>query len=274
MASKNSILLLIATFLVVLAPAAFGQAASNRWEWMGGSNTLPSCSSPGECSAPGVYGAEGKFAAGNIPPGRQGAGSWKDSSGNFWLFGGQTWNVTANKYGDLNDLWEFNPVTGQWAWMGGSSTTPACSNQEACGQTGTYGTLDSASTGNNPGARISPATWTASNGHLWLFGGTGFDSVGNYGNLNDLWEFNPSTLEWTWEGGSSVIPNSLDSQGSVGIYGKLGTPSAANIPGGRSQASTWTDSSGNLWLFDGDGYANSQSQEGAERLNDLWSYRP
>jgi len=271
MASKNSILLLIATFLVVIAPAAFGQAASNRWEWMGGSNTLPSCSSPGECSAPGVYGAEGKFAAGNIPPGRQGAGSWKDSSGNFWLFGGQTWSATANKYGDLNDLWEFNPVSGQWAWMGGSSTTPACSNQEACGQTGTYGTLDSASTGNNPGARISPATWTTGNGHLWLFGGTGFDSVGNYGNLNDLWEFNPSTLEWTWEGGSSVIPNSLDSQGSVGIYGKLGTPSAANIPGGRSQASTWTDSSGNLWLFGGFG---DDSLGNENWLNDMWRFNP
>ncbi len=38
---------------------------------------------------------------------------------------------------------------------------------------------------------------------LWLFGGFGIDSTGESGLLNDLWEFNPSTLEWTWMGGSS-----------------------------------------------------------------------
>jgi hypothetical protein len=50
------------------------------------------------------------------------------------------------------------------------------------------------------------------------------------------------TNEWTWMGGSNT-------SGSVGpttpgVYGTLGTPAAANIPGIRWGASNWTDSSG------------------------------
>jgi antitoxin ParD1/3/4 len=37
------------------------------------------------------------------------------------------------------------------------------------------------------------------NGNLWQFGGSGNDSsVLNYGSLDDLWEYNPSTGEWAW----------------------------------------------------------------------------
>ncbi len=53
------------------------------------------------------------------------------------------------------------------------------------------------------------------------------------GYLNDLWEFNPSTNEWTWMGGSSTVGSN---GGQSGVYGTLGTPAAGNIPGGREQA--------------------------------------
>ena len=52
--------------------------------------------------------------------------------------------------------------------------------------------------------------------------------------------------EWTWEGGSSTrssIPSS--------VYGTEGVAAAGNIPGGRAGAASWTDSSGNFWLFGG-----------------------
>ena len=49
-----------------------------------------------------------------------GASSWTDSSGNLWLFGG--YGVDANGLeSGLNDLWEFNPSTNEWAWMGGAA---------------------------------------------------------------------------------------------------------------------------------------------------------
>src|ERR1039458_4944421 len=47
-------------------------------------------------------------------------------------------------------------------------------------------------------------------------------------------------------GGSNI-------HGQSGVYGTLGTASAANIPGSREDAMSWTDKSGNLWLFGGAG---------------------
>ena len=41
------------------------------------------------------------------------------------------------------------------------------------------------------------------------------------------------------------------------------------MPGARYAASTWSDSSGNFWLFGGAGY---DSTGGAGNLNDLWRY--
>src|SRR5271170_4408486 len=79
----------------------------------------------------------------------------------------------------------------EWTWMGGTD-----SNNQA----GVYGTLGTPATGNLPGSRDSAATWTDSNGNLWLFGGTGIDASGNLGYLNDLWEYSPSTNQWTWMG--------------------------------------------------------------------------
>ena len=37
------------------------------------------------------------------------------------------------------------------------------------------------------------STWIDSSGNLWLFGGYGYDSTGQLGYLNDLWQYDPST---------------------------------------------------------------------------------
>jgi N-acetylneuraminic acid mutarotase len=222
--------------------------STNEWAWMGGSNTI---------GATGVYGTLGTPAAGNFPGGRVDAASWTDSSGNFWLFGGQGYDADGN-YGFPNDLWEFNPSTNEWAWMGGSSTLA----YDEYGQPGVYGTLGEYAAGNVPGGRWGGSGWTDSSGHLWLFGGQGayYEDSG----FNDLWEFNPSTNEWAWMGGSDT--------GQPGVYGTLGTPAAGNFPGSRSQAVSWTDSSGSFWLFGGSGVEASGTQWGY--LNDLWEFNP
>jgi hypothetical protein len=155
----------------------------------------------------GVYGTLGTPAAGNLPQGREGASSWTDSSGNLWLFGGTGLDANDNG-GDLNDLWEYNTSTNQWVWMSGSSTV---------NHSGVYGTLGTPAAGNTPGARFAAANWTDRSGNLWLFGGAGDDANGNAGQLNDLWEYNTSTNQWTWMGGSSAASQ-------AGVYGTLGTP--------------------------------------------------
>lgn len=71
--------------------------------------------------APSAYGTLGVPSADNLPGNRESAASWTDSKGNLWLFGGDG-DDSSGKLGYLNDLWEFNPSTDKWVWMGGKNT--------------------------------------------------------------------------------------------------------------------------------------------------------
>ena len=197
--------------------------------------------------------------------------------GNFWLFGGEGFDDEREK-GDLNDLWEFSPSTGQWTWMGGSSTMVCGLPGYPCGVSGVYGVLGTPASANIPGGRSNAASWTDSSGNLWLFGGAGSDADGNSGDLNDLWEFSSSAGQWAWIGGSSemtcVTAPSQPSGvlcGQSGVYGTLEIPGAGDKPGGRDSASSWTDSKGNFWLFGGMGFDATGSYG---LLNDLWKFDP
>jgi N-acetylneuraminic acid mutarotase len=103
-------------------------------------------------------------------------------------------------------------------------------------------------------------SWLDSRGRLWLFGGYGYDPAGNQGHLNDLWQYNPTSREWTWVSGANFI-------NQPGLYGTKGTASRSNVPGARQKAAAWINSSGKLWLFGGYGYASAGNQG---YLNDLW----
>ncbi|MFC5863728.1 chitobiase/beta-hexosaminidase C-terminal domain-containing protein [Acidicapsa dinghuensis] len=232
---------------------------------MGGSNT-------DNKGSHGVYGTLGVPAALNSPSGRSFGVKWTDSDGHFWLFGGLGSDAVGTQ-GFLNDLWEYDPSAHDWAWMGGSSNIGATciqiTSQTFCGESGVYGTLGAPASGNAPGGREWATSWSDYSGHLWLFGGWGFDSAGTLGFLNDLWEFDPTSKQWTWMGGSSTVPSLFD--GEPGIYGTLGTPASTNIPGARYETASWTDHDGNFWLFGGVGYNGTDIQC---YLNDLWEYSP
>jgi hypothetical protein len=216
--------------------------SAGEWTWMSGSNVA---------NQEGIYGTQGTAAAGNVPGARNGAVSWTDASGNFWLWGGVGYD-SAGASGNLNDLWEYS--AGAWTWMGGSNVN---------GQSGTYGTQGTPAAGNVPGARTGAVGWTGASGNFWLFGGDGYDSTGiAVGWLNDLWEY--SAGQWTWMGGSNV-------NGQLGTYGTEGTAALSNVPGARTLGVGWTDESGNFWLFGGIGYG-SLGANGS--LNDFWQYKP
>lgn len=240
------------------------QSSSGKWVWMSGSSTLL-CGSTGLCvGQPGVYGTMGIPAPGNAPGGRDYSASWSDSNGNFWLFGGNGEDSTGN-LAELNDLWKYTPASNQWTWVGGSSTG-VLSRYSSYGQPGVYGTLGVPAAENIPGGRYSSASWVDSQGNFWLFGGQGQDITGDSVLLNDMWEFNLSSAQWTWMGGSNVV-NSNSQYGVAGVYGTQGVAAAANIPGSRWGAATWTDTSGNLWLFGGNDGIDSYE-------NDLWKFNP
>ncbi len=259
------------TFLFFTLSAEAQTSASKEWAWMGGSSSActDGCGDL-EYGHLGVYGTRGVPAPSNLPGSRFGSVTWTDKTGNLWLFGGQgIFDVVHGDYGNFNDLWQFSPATSEWTWIAGS-TSPVTATGSL--QRGVYGTLGVPAIGNIPGVRTGAMSWTDSSGHLWLFGGLGSDSVGNNGWLNDLWQFNPATNEWTWMSGSStMIPLQYAKYGRPGVYGTLGTPSPENVPGSHALGASWTDSNGNLWLFGGGGFdANGNSVD----LNDLWKFDP
>jgi len=224
--------------------------AARLWTWVSGSSVA---------NQAGVYGTMGKFATDNIPGNRGVLAAWVDPSGNFWLFGGSGQApgiVSQTVYAYFSDVWEFSPSIGQWVWQGGPSTTNSL---------GSYDTPGVAAPNNSPGSRASERAWKDNSGNVWIFGG----ETGSFGRpyfeaiyyLDDLWKYDPKSGEWAWMSGDDVG----DFEGN---YGVLGVAAVNNYPGARSTASTWVDSSGNLWMLGGvshdpDGY-----------LNDLWRYQP
>ncbi len=203
------------------------------WTWVAGSNNT---------NQAGTYGAA--TGTTGTPGSRDGSVSWTDSSGNLWLFGGNGWDSTGTQ-GFLNDLWKFNGTS--WTWVAGSKTA---------NQVGTYGA--STGTTGTPTSRYTSVSWSDSSGNLWLFGGFGYDSTGNLGILNDLWKFNGTS--WTWVAGSKTA-------NQPGAYGAA--TGTTGTPGSRNGSVSWSDSSGNLWLFGGIGDDSTGTTGG---LNDLWKF--
>ena len=210
--------------------------SNNQWTWIGGSDLVYQA---------GTYGAKGAASTSNWPGARGDALTWVDAEGTFWLFGGFGFDSTGTR-GYLNDLWNYSG--GEWTWVGGS---------QLVNQSGSYGTLGTAGASNVPGGRYYSSAWLGKDGSFWLYGGAGFDSTGQVGYMSDLWKY--SGGEWTWVAGPNVL-------GQNAVYGTQGAAGAANTPGDRHGEATWTDSSGNLWLFGG-----LNPNTGAF-LNDVWRF--
>jgi N-acetylneuraminic acid mutarotase len=234
--------------------------SSGQWTWMGGQSPATEPELNGFYAGMnyrGNYGTRGVGAAGNYPGARADASAWVDAAGNFWLFAGDGWD-SADQFGVLNDLWEYNPTTNVWTWVSGSSSSNTA---------GIYGTQGVPATTNMPGSRIDAANWSDSSGNVWLFGGGGLDGAGGKGALSDLWEYSPSTNQWTWVNGA----NTAD---TIGVYGTQGAAATSNAPGGRAGALFWTDTAGNHWLFGGYGLDNGGTSDLTQQqyLNDLWRF--
>lgn len=206
--------------------------ATGLWTWVRGSASE---------GATGSYGTLGVAHPDNDPPPRNYSGRWSDSAGKIWLFGGENPNY-------LNDLWKFDRTTSLWTWVRGSNQPGGAEVRGPAGvEHPTY----------TPPALSTPMTWSDSEGHLWLFGG----SRVNGGLADDLWRFNPATQNWAWMDGSTIHPRRPS-------YGTLGVASAGSHPGRRWSSGAWRDSQNRLWLFGGD-LSNL-----TYRKNDLWSYSP
>ena len=167
--------------------------------------------------------------------------------------------------GLLNDVWMYNLQSGLWTWVGGSNEVWGLFSGSGGG---VYGTQGMPAAGNIPTPRSGAVEWTDGQGNFWLFGGGYAGNGQGTALLNDLWQLNPTTGLWAWMSGSNMPGDALS-----GIYGDEGTPAAANLPGARSQSSTWTDRTGKLWLLGGV-TEGSNPDACCSTSNDLWSYDP
>jgi N-acetylneuraminic acid mutarotase len=210
-----------------------------QWTWVQGSR---------DYDALAVYGIKNIASPSNTPGGRYYSSSWTDEAGNFWLFGGEGYDETSNG-GKLNDLWKYDLTNNQWTWISGPKVID---------QPGEYGTRGQSSVSTIPGGRYSHNSWSDGYGNLWLFGGYGYDSD-HRGYLNDLWKYNIADDRWTWVKGDSI-------SNSTGVYGQQGQPSSTARSGARISDISWSDGTGNLWLFGGFGYDDFTTGS----LNDLW----
>lgn len=71
--------------------------------------------------------------------------------------------------------------------------------------------------------------------------------------------------QWTWMQGDSTSNN-------IAVNQSPGTTSPANTPGGRRFMASWTDNTGNLYLYGG--ICSGPSFGSFYYLNDLWKYDP
>lgn len=222
---------------------------TSLWTWVKGSN---------RASQVGVYGTKGVESPANTPGCRYCCASWIDSAGRLWLFGGCGYAFTSSS-GYCNDLWRFDPTTGNWTWLSGTKSVD---------QYGVYGTQDVAASTNYPGAKGYASCWTDRSGKMWLFGGKGKGrawAISQY--LNDLWCYDPATGYWTWVKGGNM-------PGQSAVRGTQGVADPANTPGPHYGALTWTDALGKLWILGGIADSYSNYSDNLSPCYDLWNFDP
>jgi hypothetical protein len=200
---------------------------TNIWTWLGGSNNI---------NQTGQYGTLGFGSTSNVPGSRR-DGCAASIGSKFYLYGGYGIDETANNFGILADLWEYNVLNGEWKFTAGFKTVSIGRD---------YSQIDIA-----PGSRNYSKMISHKNS-LYLFGGT--DGSSNY--FGDLIQFDFELNYWKFKAGTINI-------NELGVFLTKGVPHPTAMPGNRVAFSLW-NLNDKIYLFGG----NSSLGD----MNDLWSY--
>ncbi|MDB5281230.1 MAG: Kelch repeat type 2-containing protein [Bacteroidota bacterium] len=211
---------------------------SNQWAWMGN-------------FAQFNYGVKGAGDT-TTSPGRRWGGnsSWVNAGRELWLFSCLGFNGAGS-----SDMWKYDGTTGIWTWMSGSATPY---------DTGVYGIKGIPSINNYPWNRNNNFFWKDGASNFWMAGGLNINNAP----LQDVWKFNPQTLEWTWSGGQK----SPDHEINMPPTGALCDSSYLNRDGDRFWNRT-------VWKVCDDlilnyGGATNPGVPYYNCLNDVWGYLP
>tara|TARA_R110002072_G_scaffold3441_2_gene25083 strand:+ start:556 stop:3771 length:3216 start_codon:yes stop_codon:yes gene_type:complete len=164
--------------------------ANNNWTWINGSST---------------GNQQLDISQGNAHPGaRVDAVSWLDHNGDFWLFGGNGYDVNGDVK-DLNDFWRWDGT--EWHFEGGSSV-----GDVEAPTTGTLNSLGSNSD-NVLKSRAGSIAFIDQNEEVHIFGGARSSQTNQY--FNDFWKVEygmfwdivPNTTNKIWDGGFPATNN-------------------------------------------------------------------
>ena len=156
-----------------------GYANSDLWKYNIDSNQWAYEKGNLNSNSFGNYGEIGIYSPENWPGAREMPNFWKDTDGNFWLFGGAEYEYSPFMLDAItnarNDLWKFDTNKKMWVWVSGSQDTP---HPIQTGETV------------SPGGRFGAAIWQNENNKITIFGGTGYDASTYLHLLNDMWQLN------------------------------------------------------------------------------------
>jgi gliding motility-associated-like protein len=209
--------------------------ATNEWTWMKGPNTS---------GGAGVFGIRGVADPGNLPPPRDETNATWERSNELWLFGGTS---------GFDDMWKYDQATNNWTWMSGSNSGAPVPP--------VWGSKQIPATTNTPGSRCVYSHWKDQYGNFWLWGGFDLSSA-QLSVHNDMWKYDPATLQWTWMAGTN-LPDPL---AEFFMTCNFGTEAPAGNFEGRA---CWTDECGNFWQLGG-----FQDISTSATQNALWMFNP
>jgi len=188
---------------------------------------------------------------------------WDYQHALFYLFGGQGFPISGIS-GEMNDLWQFefssetdSSVDGNFSWIGGSNLTS---------EPGVYGIQGIPSSETWPGA-VTVGLLAIYGDLVYLFGGNAFPVIGeSRTDMNTLWSYNMTSLQWTWLSGSSL------NSGNGPIYGEKGLANGTvNRPGGREFGELLVSPQASRCVVDGK--VELYVFGGLVELNDLWYWK-
>lgn len=184
-----------ATFLA----AMWISASNNLWIFGGNSGTInlnglyfynTSTNSSTIVTGSPATATAGTYSGTEVPGGTQLAIPFKDSSNNFYFFGGLGYGSnTPPTSGALEDIWKVvtNDATPSATWT-------VLYGTGAVSSAAVYGTLGTGSVSNTPGGTEYGAATIDSLGAIWVYSAES--------NLT-LWKFTPTNNEWYWMGGAN-----------------------------------------------------------------------
>ena len=240
------------------APCSPGEGSCVlQWGLLGGSITADNDLQAGNMVFYGEYSAFEPDTP--WPGGRSTALTWPADDGvTTYFFGGYGRGESSyHSQSWMNDLWTVTynasePNEIAWSFISGSRRT---------NDNGQYTTIHDA--GGTPRSRGFSQGWSGADNTGWMFGGQTWGG-GNAALLDDLWQLDLGTGQWTWRGGrqtSSVDTPALPDEAANGLAPSPRTAHGATAIG--------TD--GSAYIFGGYG----QRRDGAVGLlNDLWQFDP